>query len=305
MPELPDISAYLQALDGKVAGRKMTAVRIANPFLLRSVTPKPDDAVGHAVTGFRRLGKRIAIGFDNDLWLVLHLMIAGRLHWNDEPGAAIPGGKRGMAAFDFENGTLILTEAGSKKRASLRMVAGEDGLAGHLPPGVEVLDLTLKDFAAALTASNHTLKRALTDPRIFSGIGNAYSDEILHAARLSPIAMTQKLSEEEIARLHAATGKTLKLWTGRFAGEVADKGWPVKVTAFRPEMAVHGKYGEPCPVCETPVQRIRHATNETNYCPRCQTEGKVLADRALSRLLKSDWPRSIDELEKAGLAGKK
>ncbi len=305
MPELPDIAAYLTALDGKIAGRRLTDVRIANPFLLRSVDPKPDAAVGQAVTGFRRLGKRIAIGFEHDIWFVLHLMIAGRLHWKDAAGAAIPGGKRGMAAFDFENGTLLLTEAGSKKRASLHIVRGGGGLAAHLPPGLEVIDLPLGEFAAALTARNHTLKRALTDPRIFSGIGNAYSDEILHAAKLSPIAMTQKLSEGDIARLHTAVTETLNLWTGRFAAEVAETGWPVKVTAFRPEMAVHGKYGEPCPDCATPVQRIRYATNETNYCPRCQTGGKVLADRALSRLLKSDWPRNIDELEKAGLAGKK
>jgi len=295
MPELPDITVYIEALDRRITGAPLEGVRLASPFLLRTVEPPLGALTGKRVEGLRRIGKRIAFGFEDDLWMVLHLMIAGRLHWR-AAGAAIPGGKRGLAAFDFPVGTLILTEAGSKKRASLHVVAGEAGLAAHDPGGLELFEAPLDDFAARLTRSNHTLKRALTDPRLFSGIGNAYSDEILLHARLSPVAMTQKLEAEEIARLFNFTKSTLRDWCERLRGETGE-GFPEKVTAFRPEMAAHGKFGEPCPVCGTKIQRIRYATNETNYCPHCQTGGRLLADRALSRLLKKDWPRRPEELE--------
>jgi len=296
MPELPDISLYITALEARIGGAALTGIRRKNPFLLRTAAPPIGDADGRKVAAVRRIGKRIAIGLDGDYWLILHLMIAGRLHWKDEVGANIPGGKNGLAAFDFTSGTLTLTEAGSKRRASLHFEQGADALAAHDPAGLEIESAGLKDFAAALSAENHTLKRSLTDPRLFSGIGNAYSDEILHRAGLSPIAMSQKLDALEIERLFAATQATLAEWSRRLADEAGD-GFPEKITAFRPEMAVHGKFEKPCPVCGTSVQRIRYASNETNYCPRCQTGGKLLADRALSRLLKKDWPRSIEELE--------
>jgi formamidopyrimidine-DNA glycosylase len=295
MPELPDITVYIEAMARRILGDSLERVRIASPFLLRSVDPPLAAVEGKTVASLQRLGKRIVIGLDGDLFLVLHLMIAGRLWWKPA-GAAIPGGKRGLAAFDFPDGALILTEAGTKKRASLHVVRGKEALAGHDPGGAEIEDLDAASFAARLRQANHTLKRVLTDPRVFSGIGNAYSDEILHRARLSPIAMSQSLSDEAAARLHAATRECLSEWCDRLRGEVGE-GWPEKVTAFRADMAMHGKYGEPCPECGTAVQRIRYASNETNYCPRCQTGGKVLADRSLSRLLKKDWPRSVDELE--------
>ena len=295
MPELPDIAAYIEALERRVTGAPLTGVRLASPFLLRTVAPPLADFSGKRVTGLRRIGKRIALGFEDDLWLVLHLMIAGRLHWK-AAGAAIPGGKRGLAAFNFAAGALILTEAGSRKRASLHAVAGAAGLAAHDPGGLELFEVSLDDFVARLTRANHTLKRALTDPRLFSGIGNAYSDEILLHAKLSPVAMTRKLDRDEIARLFKTAKATLRLWCRRLSEE-AEAGFPEKVTAFRPEMAAHGKFGAPCPVCRTKIQRIRYATNETNYCPQCQTGGRLLADRALSRLLKKDWPRRPEELE--------
>ena len=294
MPELPDIALYIDALGDRVTGATLDGVRLGSPFLLRSVKPPLKEAFGRRVTGIRRLGKRIAIGLDGDLWLVLHLMIAGRLHWQ-ATGAALPG-KRGLAAFDFATGTLILTEAGSKKRASLYVVEGAAGLAAHDPGGLEVMDADPAAFAQALTRRNHTLKRALTDPRLFSGIGNAYCDEILHAARLSPVAMTQSLDEDDVARLYRTTRQTLAYWTDELKRR-AGGGFPRKVTAFVDGMAAHGRYKQPCPVCGTAIQRIRHAANETNYCPRCQTGGRVLADRSLSRLLKKDWPRTIEELE--------
>ena len=300
MPELPDITVYIEALEARILGQPLEGVRIANPFLLRTAEPPIKAAVGKRVRALRRLGKRIAIGLDDEFWLVLHLMIAGRLYWQ-KPGAKLPG-KRGLAAFDFPDGALTLTEAGSKRRASLHVVQGEAALAAHNPGGLEVFDCDAEAFAAALRQENHTVKRALTDPGLFSGIGNAYSDEILHAARLSPIAMTQKLTADETGRLFTATRDTLALWVERLRAEMGE-GFPEKVTAFRDEMAMHGRYGKPCPVCETPVQRIRHATNETNYCPRCQTDGQVLADRALSRLLKKDWPRTVEELERLGRRG--
>ena len=293
MPELPDITVYIEALESRIVGQTLERLRIAKPFLLRSVDPPISEANGKRVTGIRRMGKRIVLELEDDLFLVIHLMIAGRLRWLPA-GAKVPG-KLGLAAFDFPNGTLILTEAGSKRRASLWLVRGEQALEQFERGGLEVLDASVAEFAERLTRENHTLKRSLTDPRLFSGIGNAYSDEILHRARLSPVKHTRKLSEEEIARLFDATKTVLVEWTDRLRQESA-KGFPSKVTAFREEMAVHGKYGKPCPVCGTPVQRIRYADNETNYCPRCQTEGKLLADRALSRLLKQDWPKSIDEL---------
>ncbi len=294
MPELPDIAVYIEALESRVLGQRLEKVRLASPFLLRTAVPPIRTVEGRDVTSLRRLGKRIVFGLEGDLWLVLHLMIAGRLHWKP-PGAALQG-KVGLAAFDFAEGSLTLTEAGSKKRASLHLVEGEAGLAALDPGGLEVLAADLPAFTAALTAKNHTVKRALTDPRIFSGIGNAYSDEILHRAGLSPVAMTAKLTAAEIGTLYAATRAALEDWT-RLLREEAAGAFPEKVTAFRKEMAVHGRYGKPCPVCDTAVQRIRHASNETNYCPRCQTGGKVLADRSLSALLKKDWPRNIEELE--------
>ena len=293
MPELPDITVYIEALESRIAGQTLERVRIAKPFLLRSVDPPISSANGKRVTGIRRMGKRIVLEMEDDLFLVIHLMIAGRLRWLPA-GAKVPG-KLGLAAFDFPNGTLILTEAGSKRRASLWLVRGEQALEQFERGGLEVLDASLEQFSERLTRENHTLKRSLTDPRLFSGIGNAYSDEILHRAKLSPVKHTRRLSEEEIARLFDATRTVLVEWTDRLRKESAND-FPAKVTAFREEMAVHGKYGKPCPVCGTPVQRIRYADNETNYCPRCQTEGRLLADRALSRLLKQDWPKSIDEL---------
>lgn len=296
MPELPDITVYIEALDQRINGAVLTGLRRQSSFLLRTAEPPIGEVDGKRVRELRRVGKRIAIGLDGDLWLVLHLMIAGRLQWSDENEAKIPGGKNGLAAFDFSTGTLSLTEAGSKKRASLHLLAGETALAAHDPAGLEIDEASLTQFAAALAGENHTLKRSLTDPRLYSGIGNAYSDEILHRAALSPVRMSQSLSDDEVARLFDATKQVLAEWTDRLRTE-SGEGFPKKVTAFRDEMAVHGKFGEPCPVCGTDVQRIRYASNETNYCPRCQTGGKVLADRSLSRLLKKDWPRTIEELE--------
>jgi formamidopyrimidine-DNA glycosylase len=294
MPELPDISAYLGALEPRIVGRELKRVRLGSPFLLRTVEPPLSEVEGQKVRELRRVGKRIAIGLENDLWLVIHLMIAGRLHWR--PPNVKLGGRQNLVAFDFDEGTLLLTEAGSKRRASLHIVKGEDGLRAIDPGGLEILNADLDSFRAALTAENRTLKRALTDPRVVSGVGNAYSDEILHAAQLSPIALTQKLKPEEWVRLFSATRQTLQLWIDRLKTEAED-GFPEKVTAFRKGMAVHGRYGQPCPRCGDRVLRIRYADNETNYCARCQTGGKILADRSLSRLLKSDWPRTMDELE--------
>jgi formamidopyrimidine-DNA glycosylase len=294
MPEIPDIVVYLEALEARINGQTLERVRVASPFLLRSVDPPLAAAAGRKVLGFRRLGKRIVMCLEVELYLILHLMIAGRLHWK-ERGAKIPR-KVGLAAFDFSSGALILTEAGSKKRASLYLVRGEAALAQHNPGGLEVLEADESQFRAAMRRENHTLKRALTDPRLFSGIGNAYSDEILHRARLSPLALSQRLSDQETERLFQATTATLQEWIQRLRTEAAGE-FPEKVTAFRKAMAVHGRHGQPCPVCGTTVQRIVYADNETNYCPRCQTGGKVLADRSLSRLLKDDWPRSIEELE--------
>ena len=288
---------YLDCLEPRVKGQALEKVRLASPFLLRTVEPPISAVSGKRILGLSRLGKRIVFSLEDDLYLVLHLMIAGRLHWKPA-GAKIPG-KVGLAAFDFPTGTLLLTEAGSKKRASLCLVKGASKLARHNPGGLEVLEADEASFRAALVKENHTLKRTLTDPRLFSGIGNAYSDEILHRARLSPLTLTQRLSPAEIGRLYQATRATLEDWTRRLRQDAGD-GFPEKVTAFRPEMAVHGRHGKPCPVCGTTIQRIVYADNETNYCPRCQTGGKILADRSLSRLLKDDWPRSIDELEESG-----
>ena len=294
MPELPDIAAYISALEARIIGQPLEHVRIASAFLLRTAHPPVKDVEGHAVRELRRIGKRIAIGFDNDLWLVLHLMIAGRLHWK-AAGAKLAG-RNNLAAFDFPTGSLVLTEAGTKRRASLYVFSGEEGLRDIDSGGIEVFSSDLDSFRSALTAENRTLKRALTDPRIVSGIGNAYSDEILHAAQLSPLTLTHKLQPEEWERLFAATRETLQLWIDRLQAE-AKTGFPEKVTAFRKDMAVHGRFGEPCPRCGEKVQRIRYADNETNYCAQCQTGGKVLADRSLSRLLGADWPRTLDELE--------
>jgi formamidopyrimidine-DNA glycosylase len=294
MPELPDITVYIEALERRIVGRVLERALVAGPLLLRTATPPLDASHGRRVKGLRRIGKRIAIGFDNDAWLVFHLMIAGRLHWKE--GRVIPDGRRVSAAFYFENGTLTLTEAGTKKRASLHILAGEAELAELDPGGIDVLATDGEQFGAVLTSANHTLKRALTDPHLFSGIGNAYSDEILHNARLSPVMLTQRTKPEDIGRLYEATRETLTHWTEKLRAEAGDK-FPEKVTAFRPGMAVHGRYGQPCPRCGTKVQRIRYASNETNYCPHCQTGGKLLADRALSRLLREDWPRSLDEME--------
>ena len=295
MPELPDITVYIEALDRYIGGRKLDRVRIANPFLLRSIAPPLEAVDGATVKSFTRIGKRIAIGFDNDIWLVIHLMIAGRLHWSNVARAAIKK-KLGLAAFDFAHGTLMFTEAGSTRRASLHVVQGEGALAAFDRGGLEVLDASLDAFRDALTSENHTVKRALTDPTLFSGIGNAYSDEILHRAKLSPMKLTSKMSPEEIARLHEATHETLLDWIERLRKETGE-GFPEKVTAFRPDMAVHGRFNQPCPVCSAPVQRIVYAANECNYCARCQTEGRRLADRALSRLLKEDWPRELDSTD--------
>lgn len=294
MPELPDIEAYLSALRGRVLGRSIEALALNSPFLLRTVDPPLGRIVGKEVLDLRRIGKRIALCLSDELFLVVHLMVAGRLHWRR--AGARPPGKTALLVLRFPEGVLFLTEAGKKKRASLHLIQGEPALQAIDPGGIDVLNATFAEFSRVLRTENHTLKRSLTDPRLFSGIGNAYSDEILHAARLSPIAMSQRISEPEIRRLHAAVRSTLIQWSDRLQHETGD-GFPEKVTAFRPEMAVHGKYGQACPVCQTTVQRIRYADNETNYCPRCQTGGRLLADRALSRLLKKDWPRTIEELE--------
>jgi formamidopyrimidine-DNA glycosylase len=294
MPELPDISVYLDCLASRVGGQRLEQLRITNPFVLRSVTPTPAELQGLRVTGLRRMGKRIVLELEGERFVVIHLMIAGRLRWR--PAGAAAEGKAALAVLEFPTGVLLLTEAGSTRRASLHLVAGEDALRAFDRGGLEVLEVECEAFAGRLVAENHTLKRALTDPRLFSGIGNAYSDEIPHRARLSPLALTRKLDAEAIGRLFAATQSTLRDWTARLRAEVGD-GFPEKVTAFREGMAVHGRYGEPCPDCGTPVQRIRYAANETNYCARCQTGGRLLADRALSRILREDWPRSIDEVE--------
>jgi formamidopyrimidine-DNA glycosylase len=294
MPELPDISAYISALETRIVGQPLEQVRIASAFLLRTAQPPISGVEGHFVRELHRIGKRIAVGFDNDLWLVLHLMIAGRLHWKP-PGAKLAG-RNNLAAFDFPNGSLVLTEAGTKRRASLHVFSGEEALRSVDPGGIEIFESDLDAFRSALMAENRTLKRALTDPRIVSGIGNAYSDEILHAAQMSPITLTHKLKPDEWKRLFTATRSTLQLWIDRLRDE-ANSGFPEKVTAFRKDMAVHGRFGLPCPRCGEPIQRIRYADNETNYCAKCQTGGKVLADRSLSRLLGSDWPRTLDELE--------
>jgi formamidopyrimidine-DNA glycosylase len=294
MPELPDIVVSIECLNRQVSGQTLLKVRRVHPFLLRTFDPPLSDIERKKVHGFRRLGKRIVFEMDDDLFLVLHLMIAGRLHW--KPPGANPPGKIGLASFDFPNGTLTLTEAGSKRRASLYLIKGEAGLAAHQPGGLEVLNADASSFTAALRKENHTLKRSLTSPQLFSGIGNSYSDEILHRARLSPLTWTSRLSEEECQRLFEATQSTLNEWVERLRKEAGD-GFPEKVTAFRKEMAVHGRFGQPCPICGTAIKRIVHAENETNYCPRCQTGGKVLADRAMSRLLKDDWPRTIEEWE--------
>jgi formamidopyrimidine-DNA glycosylase len=294
MPELPDISAYISALESRIVGQPLGRVRVASPFLLRTVQPSLASAEGRTVMELRRISKRIAVGLQGDLWLVLHLMIAGRLHWR-APNAKLAG-RRSLAAFDFPNGALVLTEAGSKHRASLHLVSGEHSLMSFDAGGIDVFASDLDSFCAVLTAENHTLKRALTDPRLLSGIGNAYSDEILHAAQLSPVTLTQNLKPSEWGRLFAATRQTLQLWIDRLRGE-AESGFPEKVTAFREGMAVHGRYRQPCPQCGDKILRIRYADKETNYCARCQTGGKVLADRSLSRLLGSDWPRTLEELE--------
>lgn len=300
MPELPDITVYIEALEKRILGRRLEAVRILSPFLLRTVQPPLESVNGRRIAGLRRLGKRICIGLEGDLWLVLHLMIAGRLHWKAR-GAKIS--RQNLAAFFFDNGTLLWTEAGTQKRASLHVAAGEAGLEALDPGGIEVLESDSAQFAQALLSENHTLKRALTDPTLFSGIGNAYSDEILWAAKLSPLAQTQKISAGEILGLYDAARAMLNEWTERLRAEARGE-FPEGVTAFRPRMAVHGKYGKPCPRCGTTIQRIRYAENETNYCPGCQTGGKLLADRALSRLLREDWPRTLEELETKKAAAK-
>jgi formamidopyrimidine-DNA glycosylase len=294
MPELPDITVYLEALESRILGQTLERVRIGSPFLLRTVNPSTHDLEGRIVREIRRVGKRIAIGVEGDVWAVLHLMIAGRLHWR--PVGAKLGGRQNLAAFDFPNGTLTLTEAGTKRRASLHIVAGDEGLRSVDPGGIDVMSADLGCFRTALAEENHTLKRALTDPRTVSGIGNAYSDEILHAAKLSPLAQTQKLKPEEWSRLFEATQNSLRMWIDRLRAQYKGE-FPEKVTAFRDDMAMHGKYGHPCPVCGEKVLRIRYADNETNYCAKCQTGGKVLADRGLSRLLGADWPRTLEELE--------
>jgi formamidopyrimidine-DNA glycosylase len=294
MPELPDIAAYIGALESRIVGQPIEQVRLASPFLLRTAQPPIASVNGRAVRELRRIGKRIAIGVEGDLWLVLHLMIAGRLHWR--PRLAKLAGRKSLAAFDFPNGSLVVTEAGSQHRASLQVISGEEGLRALDPGGIDVFASDFSAFRAALTAENRTLKRALTDPRVVSGIGNAYSDEILHAAQLSPITLTQKLGSQEWERLFKSTREILQQWIDLLQAE-AEAGFPEKVTAFREDMAVHGRYGEPCRKCGEKIQRIRYANNETNYCAKCQTGGKVLADRSLSRLLRSDWPRTLEELE--------
>ena len=294
MPEYPDITVYLEALRPRVLGERLEKIRLASPFLVRSVDPPIRESEGKQVRELRRIGKRIVFGLEDDLFLVLHLMIAGRLRW--KPKGTKPPGKLGLAAFDFPKGTLLLTEASSKKRASLYLVRGEEALRAHDPGGIEVIDTDLERFRERLVQESHTLKRALTDPRLFSGIGNAYSDEILHRARLSPVKLTRQLDDDEMKRLHAAVRKTLVDWTERLRRETGT-GFPEKVTAFRPGMAVHGRYRQPCPDCGAPVQRIAYAENETNYCARCQTGGRLLADRSLSRLMKDDWPKTLEEME--------
>lgn len=294
MPELPDILAYIEALQPRVVGQTIDRVRLATPFLLRTIDPPVSAAEGRVVRELRRIGKRIAFGVEGELWLVLHLMIAGRLHWRKSNAPL--SGRQNLAAFDFPTGSLVLTEAGTKRRAALHMLAGEEALRSLDPGGIEVFSADLDSFRSALAAENHTLKRALTDPRVVSGIGNAYSDEILHAAQLSPLAQTQKLKPKEWERLFLATRRTLELWIDRLRAEARER-FPEKVTAFREGMAVHGRYGKPCPVCGEKILRIRYADNETNYCARCQTGGKIFADRGLSRLLGSDWPRTLEELE--------
>jgi formamidopyrimidine-DNA glycosylase len=294
MPELPDITVYLEHLASRILGKPIEAVEIVNPFVLRSVAPPVTSVVGQKVVALRRMGKRVVLGVEGDLFVVFHLMIAGRLRWRP-PGKRIAG-KLALAAFSFSNGTLFLTEAGSTRRASIYVVSGEAALTQFDRGGLEVFDIDVAAFSERLRSENHTLKRSLTDPRLFSGIGNSYSDEILHRARLSPLALTSKLSNEDISRLFDATRSTLLEWTARLREETGNE-FPEKVTAFREGMAVHGRFGKPCPVCGTPVQRIRYKSNETNYCARCQTGGRLLADRGLSRLLKQDWPRSIDEVE--------
>jgi formamidopyrimidine-DNA glycosylase len=294
MPELPDVEVYIEALEKRILGKVLTGVRLANPFVLRTVDPRPAELAGRTVTGVRRIGKRIAIGLEGGYFVVVHLMIAGRFRWL-APGAKVPG-KIGLAAFDFADGTLAMTEAGTKRRASIHLLRGEAALRAHDRGGVEVLDASLGAFREVLARERHTLKRTLTDPRLFSGIGNAYSDEILHRARLSPLKLSTSLDEEESARLYEAARATLLDWIGRLRAKAGD-GFPTEIKAFREGMAVHGRYGQPCPECGAPVQRIVYAENETNYCARCQTGGRRLADRALSRLLGDDWPRSIDEVE--------
>ena len=294
MPELPDISAYITALESRIVGEPLQRIRLASPFLLRTAQPPLSDAEGKNVKELRRIGKRIAFGVDSDLWLVLHLMIAGRLHWRARDAKL--AGRQSLAAFDFPDGSLLLTEAGSKKRASLHVVRGEESLMSFDAGGIDVFAADIDSFRAVLTEENHTLKRALTDPRLINGVGNAYSDEILHAAQLSPLALTSKLTPEQWERLFAATKETLQVWITRLRSE-AQSAFPEKVTAFRKDMAAHGRYGLPCPRCGDKILRIRYADKETNYCARCQTGGKVLADRSLSRLLGSDWPRTLEELE--------
>lgn len=294
MPELPDIAIYIECLERNTGGRVLKKLVVTDPFILRSVDPPVAEVAGRRVVGYRRLGKRIVMHLEGELFAVIHLMIAGRLRWR-EPGAKIPK-RNGLAAFDFDNGRLLLTEAGKKRRARLHLVRGEAALAEHDPGGLEVLEASHQEFLETLVLRNHTLRRALTDPRLFSGIGNAYSDEILHRARLSPVKLTQRMTDEEIERLYHSTREVLEEWIDRNRHQVG-QGFPEKVTAFRPEMSVHGRYREPCPICATPVARIRYADNETNYCPTCQTEGKMLADRSLSRLLKKDWPKTVEELE--------
>ena len=293
MPELPDITVYIEALRRRIVGRRLERVRVRSPFLVRTFDPPLDAIAGKTVRELARLGKRIAVGFEDDVWLVLHLMIAGRLHWKP-PGASVAA-KVNLAAFDFPDGTLLLTEAGSKHRASLHVVRDREALRQHDPGGLDVFAATPAAFEAALRRENHTLKRTLTDPRVFDGIGNAYSDEVLHRARLSPFLLTQKLPADDARRLLYATREVLREWIDRLRQQTGD-GFPEKVTAFRPEMAVHGKFGKPCPVCRAPVQRVRYADNETNYCPGCQTGGRILADRSLSRLLKDAWPAHLDDL---------
>ena len=294
MPELPDVTVYMEALERRIVGDTLLKIRLASPFLLRTVSPTPQELAGKRVVGLRRIGKRIVIELEGEFFIVIHLMIAGRFKWL-APGAKIPAGKAGLAAFDFHEGTLALTEQGAKRRASLHLVHGEKELQQFNPGGIEIADSSLQQFRDALRRERHTLKRTLTDPHVFSGIGNAYSDEILHHAKLSPVQMSTNLSDEEVERLFESTKTVLAEWTERLREDAGSK-FPEKVTAFRPEMAVHGKYNEPCPVCGTKVQRIVYAENETNYCARCQTGGKLLADRALSRLLHEDWPKTIDEL---------